>query len=617
LLRFESEFLFGEQMNIRRVSGSAAIVLSVALWMACGQVYRPVVIPTTITPPNPANFHSVFAVNNNVPFNPGTAMEIDVRGDSIIAETGGIGSTVGHIGMHPTHAMILPDLSRVFVANAGSLDPNGTDVVSSFIPESTSSAVGFAALTSFTLPNVVGNGQTSAITAISESTTSGTVTVTLSTSLGIVSVGEVIVISGVGIPGYNGTFTISAILNANATSVQYVDSVTGLGASSGGTASVAPNFCRYLPDFVAAAQSNTVFAANYGVEGDPNCNLGSTDSIALLDSTLGTVTNIVYLPAASHPVALAEVQSPTGDKLYVANQGSNSLGSFNTVDMSANTVTGFTGFTTPVWLVARGDGKRVYALTQGDGHLVPIDTATDTVLASQTDLSVGSGANFILYDPNLNRLYVTNPTNGTVYVFSATGGLDPATTLPNDTPALLATISLSAGLSSPCPNGCSPASVAALPDGSRFYVASYETAASCPDSHVAGACVIPRLTVIDAQNFALRVPGMFLLTSPPFASGQFGVPPVATCVPTVPFAPGSARFRVFTAAAADSSRVHVSICDGGVVAVINTTTNTITQGGTNAPDTLLTDLPAPFSAGPAGRNGEPPPQNPIFLLTGQ
>ena len=600
-------------MIIRRVGRLAAIVLSVVWWIACGQVYRPVVIPTTTTPPNPANFHSVFAVNDNVPFNPGTAMQIDVAGDSVVAATGGIGSTVGHLGMHPTHAMILPNLSRVFVANAGSLDPNGTDVVTAFSPEFSSSAVGFSGLTTFTLPNVVGNGQTAAISAISETAGTTTVTVTLSSPLGVVNVGEAIVISGVGISGYNGTFTISGVVSP--TSVQYVASVPGLAPSSGGTASVSPIFCRYLPDFVVAAQTSTVFVANYGVESDPNCDLSSTDSIAVLSNTLNSITNIVYLPAGSHPVAMAEVQSPTGDKLYVANQGSNLISSFNTVDMSANTVNGFSG-TLPVWLVARGDGQRVYALTQGDGHLVPIDPATDTVLGSQTNLSVGSGANFILYEPNLNRLYVTNPTTSTVYVFSATGGLDPSTLLPNDTPTLLATISLSAGANPPCPNGCSPLSVAALPDGSRFYVASYETAAACPDSHVAGGCVIPRLTVIDARNFALRVPAMFLLTSPPFAATQYAVPPVSTCVASSPYAPGSARFRVFAAPAADSSRVHVSICDAGVVAVVNTTTNTISTG-TNAPDTLVTDLLAPFSAGPPGAGGEPPPQNPIFLLTGQ
>lgn len=599
-------------MNIRRVGAMAAVVLSLVLWMGCGQVYRPVVIPTTTTPPNPANFHSVFAVNDNVPFNPGTAMEIDVSGDSVIAETGGIGSTIGHIGTHPTHAMILPNLSRVFVTSAGSIDPNGSDVVTSFSPGNSSFGLGFSGMNTFTLPNVVGNSQTSSIVSISESLT-GLVTVTLSAPLGIANAGQAIVISGVGVAGYNGVFTISSV---SGTTVTYVDSVTGLAASSGGVASVSPIFCRYLPDFVAAAQSNTVYVANFGVENDLNCDLSSTDSIAVLSNLQSSITNIVYLPAGSHPVALVEVQSPTGDKLYSANQGGNSIGSFNTVDMSPNPVTGFTG-TIPVWLVARSDGRRVYALTQGDGHLVPIDTATDTVLGSHSNLSVGSGANFILYDPNLNRLYVTNPVTSTVYVFSATGGVDPTTGLANDTPTLLATISLSAGKTPPCPSGCSPVSVAALPDGSRFYVASYEVAASCPDPFVAGLCVIPRLTVIDARNFSLKVPSMFLLSSPPFVSAQYAVPRVADCSPTSPYTPGSARFRLFAAAAADGSRVDVSICDGGVVAVVNTTTNTISTG-TNAPDTLLTDLLAPFSAaGAPGSGAQPPPQNPIFLLTGQ
>ena len=43
----------------------------------------------------------------------------------------------------------------------------------------------------------------------------------------------------------------------------------------------------------------------------------------------------------------------------------------------------------------------------------------------------------------------------------------------------------------------------------------------------------------------------------------------------------------------------------------------IAAGGTNTPDTLVTDLPAPFSADRRTANQEPPLQNPVFLLTGQ
>jgi hypothetical protein len=59
------------------------------------------------------------------------------------------------------------------------------------------------------------------------------------------------------------------------------------------------------------------------------------------------------------------------------------------------------------------------------------------------------------------------------------------------------------------------------------------------------------------------------------------------------------------------------MCDAGSIAIINTTTSTIAAGTNNTPDTLVTDMLAPFGAGNAQLNGEPPPQNPIFLLTGQ
>jgi hypothetical protein len=62
----------------------------------------------------------------------------------------------------------------------------------------------------------------------------------------------------------------------------------------------------------------------------------------------------------------------------------------------------------------------------------------------------------------------------------------------------------------------------------------------------------------------------------------------------------------------------VSMCDAGAIAVIDTTdSNTNNTGGGIQADTLIIDLVAPFSGGPIQGNGEPAPQNPIFLLTGQ
>ena len=91
-------------MSFRRVGWLAAIALATLLEISCGQVYRPVVIPISTTPPNPANFHAVFGISANAPVNPGTALQIDVSGDTNIG--------VANMGMNPTHAAILPNNSR-------------------------------------------------------------------------------------------------------------------------------------------------------------------------------------------------------------------------------------------------------------------------------------------------------------------------------------------------------------------------------------------------------------------------------------------------------------------------------------------------------------------------
>src|ERR1700688_4067736 len=103
-------FFFGVPMSFRRVGWVAAVALATLLEISCGQVYRPVVIPISITPPSPANFHAVFSINANVPFNQGTASQIDVSGDTAIGTV--------NVGVNPTHAAVLPNNSRVFVASA-------------------------------------------------------------------------------------------------------------------------------------------------------------------------------------------------------------------------------------------------------------------------------------------------------------------------------------------------------------------------------------------------------------------------------------------------------------------------------------------------------------------
>jgi DNA-binding beta-propeller fold protein YncE len=597
-------------MSFRRVGWVAAILLATWLELSCGQTYRPVVIPINITPPNPANFHAVFSIAVNAASNPGTAFQIDVSGDSDIGSA--------NMGINPTHAAILPNNSRVFVASAGGdLCPAGTDVITAFTPAADSpSASGLGPPTTFTLPNV-GATQSANISAISE--VGNLVTVTLSAPI-TAAAGSQIVISGIAIPppatnpsAYDGCFPIFSV---SGTTVQYVNPVTGLAAispaPSGGVAAV-PTFCRYIPIYLASSQNNAMYVANYGAESDPNCNFPSTDSVAYLNTSTNTVGNIAYLPANSHPVAM--VETPDTVNLYVLNQGTNSI-----TDLSPSNLTTLTTIpvgNAPAWATLRPDAQRLYVITQGDGQLYTINTATNSVIPGSPQAVGGAGANFVLYDKSRNRVYVTNPTAGVVYIFDATS--DPPTPVGNP-----------AGISIPAPSVCAagacsgviPSSVAALPDGTRFYVASYVTAtgSTCLDPNIAAAgCVIPQMTVYDAGTLAVKTsifPLMPSIANPVAGVQPFALVPVTFCNPVFPYTPATTRFRMSAAASVDGSRVYASMCDGGSVAIVNTTTSTIATG-INSSDNLVTDLLAPFSAGPTQPNGEPLPQSPVFLLTGQ
>src|SRR5437868_6457611 len=146
-------------MSLRRLGRLAAMVISTLLCLSCGQVYRPVVIPCSagggvpgcpiLPPPIPASFHQVFGISLNAPNNPGGAMQIDVAGDSIIAETS---NSDPKFGVNPTHAAILPNNSRLFVASAGST-AGGVDTVSYFSPAfQSTTATGFGVVNSISLP---------------------------------------------------------------------------------------------------------------------------------------------------------------------------------------------------------------------------------------------------------------------------------------------------------------------------------------------------------------------------------------------------------------------------------------------------------------------------------
>ena len=302
------------------------------------------------------------------------------------------------------------------------------------------------------------------------------------------------------------------------------------------------------PVFVHTTENGTMYVANAG-----------SKSVAAISTISNAVTNNIMLQF--RPIALAE--TPDGKKIYAVGSDDSGVGSvisINSIDKSLNQAT--TGLNAPAWVATRSDSQRAYVLNSGSGTISTIDTFSDSVLS---DVPVSVGANFMLYDPKLNRLYITNPTARTVSILDAS--TDPPSSL-TDEPVTIPEYSpqKSSDPLNPCQGtAVTPTSIAALPDGTRAYVASFQ---------VSGTLICSQVSVINTTNNTVTNSTGLVFVVP--ASG-----PLTTAVPVAQDEAGckAARpapaaintgFRLSVASAADSSKVYVANCDAGSTAIIPT-----------------------------------------------
>jgi DNA-binding beta-propeller fold protein YncE len=314
--------------------------------------------------------------------------------------------------------------------------------------------------------------------------------------------------------------------------------------------------------------------------------------VAVVNTNSNTVVN--NIPVGNGPDAMVETANSL--KLYVANQIDNTVDGFNTSDRSARTVNGT--FNGPLWMVARSDSQRLYVLN-GNGVVSTIDTTSTAGPDNQLDASVNvPGAINMLYDVNLNRLYIPNSGGLTMLDVSQsipaviTGG--PIPTCPTQPSNCIPTVppSLRAA-TDPCsvtsPQSLTVVAVASLPDGSRAYVGAYYVDAN--DN------ICPQVTEIDEVSNTVAsstaIPGYPDATNP--SNATYYVPVCA-----------STRFRFNMAAGGDSSRAYFASCDGGVVDIIDTTT-----------ESYILNLAEPVGTRPPiPPNPQNPPQNTVFMISG-
>jgi DNA-binding beta-propeller fold protein YncE len=556
----------------------------------CGDTFRPIIIPNPPVFPNPQASHTILSINYNVVCSqtpnpscdnfvpqPGTGMVIDVSGDTDV-------STV-NTGISPVHA-VQQSASQVLVVNQAvtGYDPplNGSCLIIQPNPEP--------------VLNIC--------PSISKLNYSGTVISSTST---------------ITLPASSAANFVATTEAAQA----YV---------------LLPN---YIPNIASPA---TV-----------------VPSIEIVNTTSDNLVNTV--PVGHNPIAMAE--TPDGKKLYVANEGDSTISGFSTAtgNLSQRIGSPTTTSSPPIWLSTRSDSQMVYVLEENGtlASLSTLSTAGPDTLTPYPGLAV-PGANIMTYDPNLNRLYIAGGQELEIIdVSQSIPTLMTSVPIPIPPFALLNLPSVAATATSAAalPNGtfAYAASYATLP--SQLTISSVSgdgTNATYAYTLTAGAALNPGLTInVTGTNqtgfdgtfligalisgttacpgTCFQVPNPNTLASMPVTASGSGsnIFPQVTVVNTtsntlvntialagfpdativgsqyyIPACANSARFRFLMAAGGDSSRAYLSSCDGGLVDIINTSSNT-----------YFLNLPAPVSSRTVeGNPGQNPPQNPVFLLAG-
>lgn len=88
------------------------VLFLVMLWAGCGEVFRLIIFSNPPQFPNPAAAHTVVTINDNGQVTAGSAMVVDVSGDSVVS--------IKNVGLNPVHA-VLQSASQMLVVNQSNL----------------------------------------------------------------------------------------------------------------------------------------------------------------------------------------------------------------------------------------------------------------------------------------------------------------------------------------------------------------------------------------------------------------------------------------------------------------------------------------------------------------
>jgi len=315
-------------------------------------------------------------------------------------------------------------------------------------------------------------------------------------------------------------------------------------------------------------------------------NQGDNTVSSYAASSQAAPVTTTQLPAGAAPNFVASSETAN---MYVSMPGLNSVGviSVNANVLKATVPVG----ANPVALAETADGLHLYSVNQGDNTVTGINTPNDSV-SPASPIHVGTSPVWAVVS-SAGLVYVLNQGDGTISVIQP--GLDVVVATLTVAPGanyeffeshlnrlyvtnpVANTVTIFDLSQSPnillatVPVAPGPLSVTALADGTRAYVVSSQVSGTAN----ATVSVINAGSNVVTKTIALPA-----------------VAPAAVC--------STARFRVSTASSPDSRKVYVGNCDAGGTSIIRT-----------SDDTLVNTLPSPMTP----TFGVP--QNPVWVMTTQ
>lgn len=363
---------------------TALLFMAALLWFlqtGCEDYYRPVANPIISPGGQPQTAHYAWVVNYN-PAGPGTTTEINVSGDT--------NSAVTTMGNGSIAEAFPPSTLALFIAN------RDNDTVSEYLP-TLSGAVTTISLLPGSRPVNLASGQTGNMYVVNSGANStcpnsGSVSTIPVTSLSV---------SATTCVGLNPIMAAQSPSNANLYVLNQGDNT--ISVVNGGLAGTITFQNGQTPVYMAvSSDGNWIFVVVQVAGGNP----GLLDIISAGAMSVAASVPLGVLPRFA-------IADPTLNRLYVANNGDNTVSVFDTSNVQPSNsppmpllATVAVG-TAPIGITPLVSGTLFYVVNAGSNDVSAVSANSFSV---QATVPLPSGANpiFIASDPTSSKVYVAN-----------------------------------------------------------------------------------------------------------------------------------------------------------------------------------------------------------------